>query len=68
VASFGSWLSHATPCLALLMAVVDVLVATAVLAVAFWVLIRFLPDRAPRRRAVWIGALVSALLMPSASI
>jgi membrane protein len=62
VASFGTWLSEATPGLAPLMAVLDIVVSTAVLTVAFWMLIRFLPDRAPRRRAVWIGAFVSALL------
>jgi membrane protein len=62
VAAFGAWLSGALPALEPVMSVVDIVISTAVLTVAFWLLIRFLPDVTPRRRAVWIGALVSALL------
>jgi uncharacterized BrkB/YihY/UPF0761 family membrane protein len=62
VAAFGAWLSDALPMLEPVMSVVDIVISTAVLTLAFWLLIRFLPDAAPRRRAVWIGALVSALL------
>lgn len=61
-AALGAWLSSALPVLEPVMSVLDVVISTAVLTLAFWMLIRFLPERAPRRRAVWTGALVSALL------
>lgn len=45
-----------------LFALVDVALSTTVLAVAFAALLRWLPDAPPTRRAVWAGALTSALL------
>ena len=45
-----------------LFALVDVTLSTTVLALAFAALLRWLPDAPPTHRAVWAGAITSALL------
>ncbi|HEX6707294.1 MAG TPA: YihY/virulence factor BrkB family protein [Albitalea sp.] len=62
VAALGAYLSDRMPGLAELFALLDVVVSTGVLVVAFAALLRWLPDAAPSRRAVWVGAACSALL------
>ncbi len=62
MAALGAWLGGFAPWLAPLMTLVDLVISTAGLTVAFWMLIRFLPERSPNRRAVWTGAFVSAVL------
>jgi membrane protein len=61
-AAFGKWLSVTAPILAPVMSVLDIFISTGVLTLAFWMLIRFLPDVPPRPAAIWIGALTSAVL------
>lgn len=62
VAGLGKWLGSVLPFLAPIMSLLDVALSTAVLTVAFYMLIRYLPDQAPKPRAIWIGALTSAVL------
>ncbi|TAL14756.1 MAG: YihY/virulence factor BrkB family protein [Aquabacterium sp.] len=45
-----------------LLSVLDFALSTAVLSVAFAALLRWLPDVPPSRRAVWVGAVVAAVL------
>ena len=44
------------------LSLLDVALSTVVLTAAFYLLLRYLPDQAPRPRAILIGALTSALL------
>lgn len=62
LAALGAYLTQRFSGFAPLFALVDVLISTAVLVVAFAALLRWLPDVAPSRRAVWAGAACSALL------
>ena len=62
LAAFGAWLSDRYSGLAELFALIDVVVSTLVLVVAFAALLRWLPDAPPSRRATWSGAAASALL------
>ncbi len=62
VAALGAWLGDALPALAPVMAIFDVALSTAVLTLAFWGLIRFLPQQAPRAGAIWTGAFASAVM------
>jgi membrane protein len=62
VAAVGKYLGDWLPASAALLALADVSVSTGVLTIAFAALLRWLPDAAPSRRAVWWGALCSALL------
>lgn len=62
VAAFGKWLGGVLPFLAPILSLLDVALSTAVLTAAFYLLIRYLPDQAPKPRAILIGALTSALL------
>jgi len=61
-ASLAASLSDRFSGLPAVFALLDVLLSTAVLVVAFAALLRWLPDSAPSRRAVWCGATCSALL------
>lgn len=62
LAALGKFLSEFYEGLAPLIALLDVVVSTAVIAVAFAALLRWLPDAPPSRHAVWVGAFCSALL------
>jgi membrane protein len=62
VAAVTQWLSLRMPVLAGALTLLDFALSSAVLACAFWVFLRWLPDRAPRRRSAAVGALASALL------
>jgi membrane protein len=62
LAGLGKWLGGALGIGAPVMAVIDVVVSTSALTVAFFALIRWLPQKAPGTRATWIGAFTSALL------
>ncbi|WP_280156220.1 YihY/virulence factor BrkB family protein [Piscinibacter sp. XHJ-5] len=62
LAALGKYLSSRYPGMSSLFALFDVAVSTAVLVVAFFSLLRWLPDVPPSRHAVWIGAACSALL------
>jgi membrane protein len=62
LAAFTSALVRQAPMLAGVLSLLDVVVSTAVLTAAFAAFLRWLPDAPPHWRAVWIGALVSALL------
>lgn len=62
ITAVGAWIGKIVPWLVPLMALSDVLLSTIVLAVAFWALIRFLPERRPGTRAAWMGAVTGALL------
>ena len=62
MAALGEFLSDVYSGLSPLIALLDVGVSTLVIAVAFAALLRWLPDVPPSRRAVWGGALCSALL------
>jgi membrane protein len=54
------YLSSRHAVLAVAARALDFVVSMAVLGVAFAALLRWLPDRAPRRRSLWLAALVSA--------
>ena len=60
--AFAAWLSEQMPVLARVLNLLDVGLSLAVLSVAFWGFLRWLPDRGPTARSAWLGALVSALL------
>lgn len=62
LAALGAYLSRHFAVLAELLGLADVLVSTGVLTVAFAALLRWLPDRPPTRRGMWVGALSSAVL------
>jgi membrane protein len=62
LAALGSWLGARYPILAPVLASLDVVVSTAVLTVAFFGLIRWLPTHPPHTRSTWIGAFATALL------
>ena len=62
LAALGAYVGVRLPGLAGALALFDVALSTAVLVVVFAALLRWLPDAPPSRRAVWTGALCSALL------
>lgn len=62
MAALGAYLATRYEGLAELFALLDVAISTGVLVVAFAALLRWLPDVPPSRRAMWIGAICSALL------
>ncbi|WP_119154877.1 YihY/virulence factor BrkB family protein [Caldimonas tepidiphila] len=64
VAALGAWLSSRVPVAGLpaLLALADVGLSTAAIAVGFAALMRWLPERPASRHAVWVGAIVGALL------
>jgi membrane protein len=62
LAGLGKWLGAAVPFLAPIMSLIDVVVSTAVLTLAFFALIRWLPQVRPPASAIWIGAFTSAFL------
>lgn len=62
MAALGAYLTTRYEGLAELFALLDVAISTGVLVVAFAALLRWLPDVPPSRRAMWIGAICSALL------
>ena len=62
LAAVTGYFSSRYPGGALFATLLDFAVSVAVLAAAFGALLRWLPDRAPSRRAVWISAIVSAVL------
>lgn len=62
ITAAGTWIGKLAPWLVPVMALSDVLLSTLVLTVAFWALIRFLPQRRPGNRAAWVGAATGALL------
>jgi membrane protein len=62
LAALGAYLTDRFPGLAELFALLDIVVSTLVLVVAFAALLRWLPDSPPSTRAAWAGAACSALL------
>lgn len=62
LAAVRTYLSFVSLGVAELLTVLDFALSTAVLSVAFAALLRWLPDVPPSRRAVWLGAVVSAVL------
>jgi membrane protein len=62
LAAVGAYLGSRLPGLAGGLALLDVVVSTSVLMLAFAALLRWLPDLPPSRRAVWSGAACSAVL------
>ena len=50
------------PVLAGVLAMVDLVLSVTVLSVAFWVFVRWLPDRGPSWRSALVGSVASALL------
>ncbi|MGH6648181.1 YihY/virulence factor BrkB family protein [Aquabacterium sp.] len=62
LAALGSYLAVRYPTLSELMGLVDVLVSTSVLVMAFAALLRWLPEHRPSRLAVWVGAVSSAVM------
>jgi membrane protein len=62
VAALGAYLGQRFDGVSELFALLDVAVSSAVLVVAFAALLRWLPDVPPSRRAMWWGAICSALL------
>jgi membrane protein len=62
LAGFGVYVGQRLPGLSPVLALIDVALSTAVLTLAFAALLRWLPDMPPSRRAIWTGALCSALL------
>jgi membrane protein len=62
MAALGAYLSTHFEVLSELMGLIDVLVSTGVLTLAFAALLRWLPDQPPSRPAMWTGALSSAVL------
>lgn len=62
LAGLGKWLGGEFEFLAPLMSVIDIVISTGVLTVAFFALIRYLPQVHPPTGATWIGAFTSALL------
>jgi len=62
LAALTGWLSGLFPFLAGVLTLFDFVVSTAVLSDAFWVFLRWLPDRSPGWRAALVGAVASALL------
>jgi membrane protein len=62
LAALGAYLTDRYPGLAELFALLDIVVSTLVLVVAFAALLRWLPDAPPSPRAAWTGAACSALL------
>ncbi|RZI85889.1 MAG: YihY/virulence factor BrkB family protein [Rubrivivax sp.] len=62
MAALGAYLSSRYTALSELTSLADVAVSTGVLTAAFAALLRWLPERRPSRRAVWAGALSSALM------
>jgi membrane protein len=62
LAGLGAYLTGRFPGLAELFALLDIVVSTLVLVVAFAALLRWLPDAPPSWRAAWTGAACSALL------
>jgi membrane protein len=61
-AYLSAHLSGGESVVSLLGAAFDLVVSVAVLSLAFAALLRWLPDTPPRRRALWVGAVASALL------
>lgn len=62
VAAVTGFLSERYAALGLLASLLDLEVSIVVLTVAFAGLLRWLPDRPPSRRAMWLSALTSAVL------
>lgn len=62
VAAVTQWLSLRMPVLAGVLTLFDFGFSLAVLAMAFWVFLRWLPDKAPSRSAAVVGAVASSLL------
>lgn len=62
LAGFSGYLKARSPGLALAASLFDPLLTVVMLSVAFAGLLRWLPERAPSRPALWLGALASALL------
>lgn len=62
LAGVTQFLSSQYAVLGAMATVLDVAISVTVLSLAFAALIRWLPDRPPRRRAVWIAAIASAVL------
>ena len=62
LAALGAYVSGHLPGIAEAVALLDVMLSTAVLMLAFAALLRWLPDLPPSRRAIWSGAACSALL------
>ncbi|MGE5386870.1 MAG: YihY/virulence factor BrkB family protein [Betaproteobacteria bacterium] len=62
LAGVTQFLSSRYAVLGVMATVLDLAISVGVLSVAFATLIRWLPDRPPSRRAVWISAIVSAVL------
>lgn len=62
LAGISGYLSGALPGLQYLFATLDIVVSAAVLGTAFAALLRWMPDRPPSWRGVWIGALTAAVL------
>jgi membrane protein len=62
LAALGAYLGQLYAGLDVFVALLDVALSTAVLVLAFAGLLRWLPDAPPSRRALWWGALTSALL------
>jgi membrane protein len=62
LAAVTKWLSIIFPLLAGVLTLLDLVVSSVVLAVAFWAFLRWLPDKAPSWRAALVGAIASSLL------
>ncbi|UZD55900.1 YihY/virulence factor BrkB family protein [Caldimonas aquatica] len=62
LAALGAYLEGRFPALAVTITVLDLVVSSAVLSVGFASLLRWLPDEPPRWRAVWAGAITTAVL------
>lgn len=62
LAAVGAYLSRRHPALAPAISAMDIVISTVVLTFGFAALLRWLPERAPGWRAVFTGAVASALL------
>jgi membrane protein len=62
VAGFAAFAGTRWPVLATLATLLDWLVSGSLLAMAFGILLRWLPDQPPGRRGLWISAIVAAVL------
>lgn len=62
IAGVSRYAGDRWPALAVLITLIDWLVSGAVLAVAFYTLLRWMPDRPPGRRGLLVAAVVSAAL------
>jgi membrane protein len=62
LAAAANWVSGGVEVLRVLLRLIETVVSLAVLTAAFALLLRWLPARRPPARAVWVGAIASALL------